>query len=823
MNHPIIKKAAPYLVAVIVFLVVVFAYFSPMLEGKQVRQGDNIQFRGMSKEIVDHREEFQEEALWSNNMFGGMPAYLTSVRYPSNLLKHVDRIFSLFLQTPAKYIFFTMLGFYLLLVVGFRTDPWLSIAGALAFAFSSYFFIIIGAGHNSKSHAIAYMAPVLLGIILTYQGKYLWGGILTSLFLGLQISAGHPQITYYTLFIVLIFGILWLVEVLKNKSYLAFARSMLVLVLAVVLAVGSNITFMLLTLEWGKDSIRGPSELSSDSQNRTSGLDKDYILNDYSYGIDESLNLLIPNFKGGASRGFDLDSKTYEEFRRNNVPNARQLVEGLPLAYWGGQRGTSGPVYIGASIILLFVLGLFLIKDNRKWWLVSVVFLALILAWGKNLMFVSEFFINYVPGYNKFRTVSMILVMAELAIPLLGILAVAEVLKDNTPVPEATRYLKYSVYIVGGITLFFSLFPGMLLNFSGGIDEQLTSSGWPTQFIAAIQEDRKDLLRQDAFRSLLLVLATSGLLLAYLYKKLKPEYFILLLAVIFLVDLWPVNKRYLNNDDFTNKQEIKEPFQPTPADLAILSDNDPNFRVFNLTVDAFNEARTAYFHKSIGGYHGAKLRRYQELISEHIAQNNQAVLNMLNTKYFIVASPEGQAMVQQNPGALGNAWFVDEYRVVANADEEIAALKDFQPEKEAIVDQRFIDQLNGFKPESDSLATIELISYLPNELRYKSSGSQPQLAVFSEIYYDKGWRAYIDDKEVPHFRANYVLRAMIVPEGEHEIRFEFKPRSYFVGEKIALFSSMTIILLFVGAGASTLRKSVSGKKDPRETDQAQEE
>jgi hypothetical protein len=784
-----------------------------MLEGKQIRQGDIIQFQGMSKEIKDFRQAEHEEALWTNVMFGGMPAYLISVRYPSNLLRHIDRIISLNLNIPAKHLFLTMLGFYLLLVVGFRVDPYLSIAGAIAFGFSSYFFIIAVAGHNSKAHAIAYMAPVMLGIILSYRGKYLWGGVLTGLFLGLQIAAGHPQITYYTLLMVLVFGVVWLIEIIREKSYAGFLKSLGVLIVAVFLAVGANITNLWLTYEYGKVSIRGQSELTSELENRTTGLDKDYILNDYSYGIDETFNLLIPNFKGGASTGFDLNSETYQEFRRNNIPNARQMVEGLPLAYWGNQRGTSGPVYIGAVVIFLFVLGLFQLKGRQKWWLVAVVILSIVLAWGKNFRPVSEFFINYIPGYNKFRTVSMILVLAEFAMPLLAILTVAKLFQEEVIRKTWLRSLKWAVYIVGGICLFFALFPGLLFNFSAPIDEQLITAGWPSQFIDAIHEDRERLLRMDAFRSLVMVLLAAGLLVGFLYGKIKKYYLIIGLAFLFLIDMWPVNKRYISNDDFTTRREVRQPFQPTAADATILQDPDPHYRVFNLTQDPFNEARTSYFHKSIGGYHGAKLRRYQELIEHHIGQNNMNVLNMLNTKYFIVPGDDNRPQAQRNPGALGNAWFVSKARWVANADEEMEALNDFNPSEEAIIDRRFESMVNGFAATVDTAAYIALVDYKPNELLYESRSDQSHLAVFSEIYYDKGWRAYLDGEPVPHFRVNYVLRSMVIPPGQHEIRFEFHPRAYFTGEKISLISSLLLIILFVGMVVYELKKSEIVKPD----------
>ncbi len=805
MRNKWIAVLLPHITAIIIFLTISLAYFSPVLEGKVLRQHDNIQYRGMSKEIVDFRVKYHKEPLWTNSMFGGMPAYLVSMVYSSNLFRYVDKYVSLTLHPPVQYLFLTLLGFYFLLVVGFRVNPWLSIAGAIVFAFSSYFFIILAAGHNTKAHAIAYMAPVLTGIVLSFRGKILWGGVLTGVFLALQMTANHPQITYYTLFIVLIFGLAYLIQAIKEKTLPQFFKTVGVLSLALVLAIGVNITSLLLVNEYGKVSIRGESELTNDQGNKTSGLDKDYILNDYSYGIDETMNLFIPNFKGGASSGFDTKSQTYKELKAANVQGAKQIVQHSPLAYWGTQRFTSGLVYVGAAIIFLFVLGLFLVRGPVKWWLAGAVVFSIFLAWGKNFMFLSDFFIHYIPGYNKFRTVSMILVIAEFAIPLLGILVVRDIFDGKISKEAVLKGLKYSLYIVGGIALFFTVFPGMLFDFSAPIDEQLRSSGWPDQLLQSVRDDRKHLLQADAFRSLVFVLLTAGLIAGLIFGKIKKNWFVLGLVIIFLADMWPVNRRYLNNDNFTTKREVKDPFKPSTADLQILQDKDPDFRVLNLTVNTFNDASTSWFHKSIGGYHGAKIRRYQDLITQHISKNNLNVLNMLNTKYIIVPGDKKQPVARQNPSALGNAWFVNKFRIVENPDEEIGALTDFDPSQEAIVDKRFEEYLQGLNPGIDSASSISLISYLPNDLIYESSTTKEGLAVFSEIYYKEGWKAFIDGKETPYIRVNYVLRALRIPAGEHKIEFKFHPQLYYTGQKISLASSIILLLLFFGlAGKSIL-------------------
>lgn len=806
MKNIQLSAVLPHIVAILLFVIISFVYYSPALEGKVLRQGDNLQFQGMAKEIVDYRTEYNKEPLWTNSMFGGMPAYLISTIYTTNLIRYVDKYISLTLHPPVKFLFLTLMGFYLLLVVGFRVDPWLAIAGAIGFSFSTYFFIIEAAGHNTKAHAIAYMAPVLMGIVLSFRGKLIWGGVLTSLFLALQIIANHPQITYYTLLIVFLFGLAYLIQAIRDKTLPQFFKTVGVLVFAVIIAVGVNITSLLLINEYGKVSIRGKSELSDDQGNKTSGLDKDYILNDYSYGIDETMNLFIPNFMGGASGGLDLDSKTYQELERNNVQGAKQIVQYSPLAYWGTQRFTSGPVYIGAVVVFLFVLGLFVIKGPIKWWLASAVVLSIMLAWGKNFMFLSDLFIDYFPGYNKFRTVSMILVIAEFAMPLLGILAIKEILEGKVKKDDLVKALKYTLYIVGGIALFFSVFPGMLLDFTAPIDEQLKSMGWPEQFIQTIHEDRKDLLQGDAFRSLIFVLLTGALIFGFAYNKLKKQYFILTLTVLLLIDFWPINKRYVNNDNFISKREVKEPFKPTSADLSILQDKDISYRVYNLTVDTFNDGSTSWFHKSIGGYHGAKIRRYQDLLTHHISKNNERVLNMLNTKYIIIPREGEGSVAQLNTGALGNAWFVNEFSLVNNPDEEIAALTGFNPAEEAIIDKRFEDFVLDLNLENDSISKIELASYEPNHLVYESASSSEKMAVFSEIYYDKGWNAYIDGEPVPHFRVNYILRALVVPPGKHTIEFKFHPKTYYTGQKISLASSIILLLSLFGLSFMELKK-----------------
>jgi hypothetical protein len=648
--------------------------------------------------------------------------------------------------------------------------------------------------------------------VIAFRRKPVAGAVITSFSLALQLFANHPQITYYTFLVILVYGIVILVSFFRDHLLPRFIKTVMLLLAGVVLAVGTSIAGLWLISEYGKVSIRGRAELTFDRQNQTSGLDKDYILNDYSYGISETMNLLIPNFMGGSSGGFGSNSRIYKTLREANVPNAREIATQYPLAYWGPQRFTAGPVYIGAVIIFLFLLGLFLVKGPEKWWILAVTVLAILLAWGKHFRFFSELFINYFPGYNKFRTVSMTLVMAELTIPLLGILTVERILDGEVTKEEILGALKKSFAILGGVTLLFALVPGLFLNFSAPIDEQLRTAGWPDRFIGAIREDRKHLLTADAWRSFIFIALTTLLIVAYVYKKLRASWFYVVLGLLVLTDMWGVDRRYLNKDNFVPKREAKEPFRPTAADLEILKDKTLDYRVMNLMVSTFNDASTSYFHKSIGGYHGAKMRRYQDLITYQISKNNGAVLNMLNTRYFIV-SDQGRPVARFNPGALGNAWFVERCRLVDNADQEILALNDLDPAREAVVNR---NQFGSFVKDTvfpaDSGAMIRMLSYAPNHLVYEYQASQPAFAVFSEIYYQPGWESFVDDEPAEHFRADYVLRAMILPPGKHKVEFFFRPKGYYVGDKIDLASSVILLLLVIGGVVWEVRRRM---KDDR--------
>lgn len=810
MKHLSGKKVLPHIFALLVFLLISVIYFSPVLDGKELRQHDKTTFRGMSQEVKQYNQTHDDKALWTNSMFGGMPAYLIHVPFTSNLMRGVHLLINFNNLRPICFLFIYLAGFYLAMLL-FGLNPWLSMVGAAAFGFSSYFLIIIAAGHNSKAHAVGYMAPIIAGVYYAFRKNGWRGAVVMGLFLSMQLYVNHLQITYYTFLVVLFLGVAELVRAFREKRLPAFFRTIAILVLFAVLAVGSSAGKLWTTFEYGNYSIRGKSELSHNQENKTSGLDKDYATA-WSYGVGETLSLMIPNIKGGSSfGGFDEDSETFKTLRQNQVPNAKKIVGQLP-GYWGEQSVTWGPVYAGAIVCFLFVLGLFLVGGTLRGWIVAATILSILLGWGKHFMPLTDFFLDFVPGYNKFRTVSMVLVIAEFTFPLLGLLALKKIFDDKVEKAQLMKALKWSVGITGGISLLFFLVPGLSGTFASPADVQL-----PDWLRESIQLDRKSLLRSDALRSLILIVLAASTILAFYLKKLKPNVAILVLGVLILGDLWAVNKRYLNNDNFVSVREAKKEFQLTTADKEILKDKDPNYRVLNLAVSTFNDASTSYHHKSIGGYHGAKMRRYQELIELQLTPEMQQVgkklgeiksveelgnlfaetpvLNMLNTKYLIF---NPQAAPIRNTNALGSAWVVDEAHVVATADDEIAALGVINPAKEAVVNNAFSNQLSALSAQQDEEATLKLIAYSPNEVSYQFNGKTSRLGIFSEIYYPKGWNAYIDNKLVSYFRANYVLRAMVLPAGDYRVRFKFEPKAYSYGADISLVSSLLLLILAIG-------------------------
>ncbi len=808
-------------IAVLLFTLISMFYFPDLFEGKKIEQHDIKQYLGMSKEAKDYTKETGETILWTNSMFGGMPTYLIGVVNNYNVMWYINKAIK-FLPHPASLIFLAIVSFFILLLA-FGNNIKLSFLGGIAYGFSTFLFIAVAAGHNSEVAALAFMPGFIAGIYLVIEKKkYLSGSLLFSVFLALELLVNHLQITYYALIIILIYGAVKFVEAVRNKTFVPFLKGIAVLIVATILAVGVNFAHLYSTYEYGKESIRGKAELTFNKENQTGGLDLDYATA-WSYGTWESFNMFIPNLFGGAS-GSELpeSSAVYKKLLDAGATTmqAKQAIKQMPT-YWGPQPFTSGPVYLGALMIFLFFLGLFLVKGSVRIWVVIITVLSIMLAWGKYFMPLTDFFFNYIPAYNKFRNPSRILVIVEFAVPLLGILALKNIFDGKVSKEKIIKAVKYSAGILTAIALIFILNPG-LLSFTSDSDSQL-----PNYLVNAIREDRATMMRQDALRSIIFVLIGAVAIWLYVKEKLKKEYVLLILAVAILTDLWSVNKRYLNSDNFVTERKAEVPFKASEADKLIVGDKSLDYRVLNLTVSTFNDASTSYFHKSIGGYHGAKMRRYQDLIDFELQKEIQNIisvlqnkptqqkvdsvlsilpaLNMLNTKY-IIFNPN--AMPIQNRYMPGNAWFVNNYRIVKNADEEITAVQNFNPKETVIVDKRFENQL--FKPAKDSTASIILTKYNPNYLIYKTSTKNDQIAVFSEIYYDKGWEVFIDGKPAKYFRANYVLRAMKVPAGEHIIKFEFEPQSWFTGKLISLISSLILIvasLIFIFTVIKKLKTS----------------
>jgi hypothetical protein len=817
-----LKPILPHLLAVIIFLLISLVYFYPSIEGKVLHANDTNVARSAGKEVNDFRTRYGVEPLWTNSMFSGMPAYLISVNFKGNLMVYADKAMK-FLRLPAASIFLTMVGFYILLLI-FKVDTRLAVAGAIAYGLSTYFFFILTAGHNTKAFAIAYMAPMIGGIYYTYRHNAIKGALITTFFLTLELLANHPQITYYAFFCLFIFVIAEFIHSLLKKEIQVFLKNSVILIIPLILAVGMNFTSLYTTYEYGKYSMRGKSELVTNDENKTTGLDRDYVTQ-WSYGIDETFTLLIPNFKGGANIPFDRTSKTVTALRRNN---AAQYANQFQI-YWGTQPSTNGPVYVGAIIVFLFILGLVIIKGPEKWWLLAATIISIMLAWGKNFMPLTNLFLDYFPGYNKFRAVTMTLVIAEFCMPLLGVLALRNIFNGSVSKKDAMKGIKIAFGFTGGLAFLFVLFPGLAGSFISPAEQ---GGQLPEWLSSALVADRQNLLRGDALRSFVLIILGAGVLVAFYFEKLKKNHAVIILGALFLIDMWFVDKRYLNADNFLTPAAQAKVSAPTRADSFIIRDTN-DYRVFNLSVSPFNDASTSLYHKSIGGYHGAKMRRYQELIDSvifpdlmfyNIAMGSAKTINdlqpaitrlstnnalkMLNAKYFII---DGQMDPTINTNALGNAWFVDTPLIVASPNEEISAVKKIDPSKQAVIDARFKTQISGANYPVAAGEKIELTSYKPNELQYKYSAQGERIAIFSEIYYPEGWKAYLDGKEKDYFRANYVLRGMVVPAGSHEIKFVFKPASYYMGNTVQLTSSLIFILMVAGFFGYTLIKRAKGE------------
>ena len=833
------KKLLPDLIAILAFVLLSFAYFFPAdIENRILFQHDTAAGAGAGQEVKEYYEQTGERSRWTNSLFGGMPMYQIAPSYDSTKsLQWVQKAYQLFLPDYVCLTFMLMLGFYILLRV-FGIPVWLAGLGGIMWAFSSYFFILISAGHIWKFITLAYVPPTIAGIVLAYRGKLLWGGILTALFVALQITSNHVQMSYYFFFVILFFVGAYFEKAWRTKTLPQFFKASAVLIVAALVGIAANVSNLYHTYAYSKETMRGKSELvqTGDAAKQTSsGLDRDYITQ-WSYGIDETLTLLVPNFKGGASAAL-----SQSETAMSKANPMYSSLYGSLTQYFGTQPMTSGPVYVGAFVLFLFVLGCFIVKGPLKWALIGATLFSIVLSWGKNFMPLTDFFIDYVPLYNKFRAVSSILVIAEFAIPLLAIFALKRLLEEPEILKQEKKPLGISLLLTAGIALLLAIAPGSIGSgyvpaqeaqmLQNAVNQQMIPANELSDILANLGEMRAELVSSDALRSFIIIGIGCSLLWLYASGKLRSSLTIAGITILCLADMWGVNKRYLNDAQFVPHSIRTETFTKTNTDELILQDTSLDYRVLNFATSTFDDNNTSYWHKSVGGYHPAKLRRYQEMIEHHISPEMQAaykaiataggemdsvdankfrVLNMLNTKYFIFpAGQQRQTVPILNPHAYGNAWFVNKVQYVNNANEEIDALDSIIPTETAVVDARFKDVLKGTTESyKDSLSSIRLTSYTPNRLTYETNNAQDGIAVFSEIYYPDGWHVTIDGQPAELARADYILRTMYVPAGQHTIEMRFDPTSLHVTEGIAYGALALLVIGIIVAVLIAKRKYV---------------
>ena len=833
------KKLLPDLIAILAFVLLSFAYFFPAdIENRILFQHDTAAGAGAGQEVKEYYEQTGERSRWTNSLFGGMPMYQIAPSYDSTKsLQWVQKAYQLFLPDYVCLTFMLMLGFYILLRV-FGIPVWLAGLGGIMWAFSSYFFILISAGHIWKFITLAYVPPTIAGIVLAYRGKLLWGGILTALFVALQITSNHVQMSYYFFFVILFFVGAYFEKAWRTKTLPQFFKASAVLIVAALVGIAANVSNLYHTYAYSKETMRGKSELvqTGDAAKQTSsGLDRDYITQ-WSYGIDETLTLLVPNFKGGASAAL-----SQSETAMSKANPMYSSLYGSLTQYFGTQPMTSGPVYVGAFVLFLFVLGCFIVKGPLKWALIGATFFSIVLSWGKNFMPLTDFFIDYVPLYNKFRAVSSILVIAEFTIPLLAIFALKRLLEEPEILKQEKKPLGISLLLTAGIALLLAVAPGSIGSgyvpaqeaqmLQNAVNQQMIPANELSGILANLGEMRAELVSSDALRSFIIIGIGCSLLWLYASGKLRSSLTITGITILCLADMWGVNKRYLNDAQFVPHSIRTETFTKTNTDELILQDTSLDYRVLNFATSTFDDNNTSYWHKSVGGYHPAKLRRYQEMIEHHISPEMQAaykaiataggemdsvdankfrVLNMLNTKYFIFpAGQQRQTVPILNPHAYGNAWFVNKVQYVNNANEEIDALDSIIPTETAVVDARFKDVLKGATESyKDSLSSIRLTSYAPNRLTYETNNAQDGIAVFSEIYYPDGWHVTIDGQPAELARADYILRTMYVPAGQHTIEMRFDPTSLHVTEGIAYGALALLVIGIIVAVLIAKRKYV---------------
>ncbi len=822
-----LKKYLLDILAVIMFAVIAFVYFMPAdMEGRILFRHDSAAGKGMGHEKELFYQQTGETTRWTNSLFGGMPTYQMSPSYDSGkVLTQVVNAYHLWLPDYVWYVFVYLLGFYILLrAFNFRQS--LAALGSIVWAFSSYFFIIIAAGHIWKVWALAYLPPMIAGVVLAYRGKYLKGLLLTAVFTAFEVYANHVQMTYYYLFIILFMVIAFLVEAIQKKKLAQFGKATAVCAAGALIGIALNLSNLYHTWQYGQETMRGKSELvKKNSANQTSsGLDRDYITQ-WSYGIDETWTLLVPNAKGGASVPLAQNEKAMEKADPNFVQIYQQLGQ-----YWGNQPGTSGPVYVGAFVMMLFVLGLFIVKGPMKWALLAATILSILLSWGRNFMPFTNFFLDYVPMYAKFRTVASILVIAEFTIPLLAMMALKKVVDEPEILTGKVKWVYASLGLTAGFCLLFALMPGLFFPDFVSVQETQALQQLPNEYVGPIMsnltEIRKGIFTADCWRSFWIILIGFAFLMLYKYKKLGAQFMIAGIAVLCLVDMWMVNKRYLYDDMFVDKMERDAPQQMTETDKIILRDKSLDYRVLNLASNTFNENETSYYHKSIGGYHAAKLRRYQEMIDAHISPEMKKVasavaeaggdmtkvngdsifpvLNMLNAKYFIMPLQGGQTVPLQNPYAYGNAWFVDKVKYVDNANQEIDGVGKVNLRHEAVADAKFKEQL-GESVKQDDTSIVKLTEYKPNNLTYEVKSNKGGVIVFSEIYYP-GWTATVDGQPAELGRVNYILRALNVKAGSHKVVLDFHPASVKKTETVAYVAYAVLALLIILGVVTTWRK-----------------
>ena len=783
------KTYLNHFICVAILGIVSVVYFYPIISGKSIQQSDISQFLGMSKQIVDHREEFNEEPFWLDNAFLGMPSFQVSAKYPFDILYYIDQGIR-FLPRPADYLFLYLISFYFL-IISLRINYKYALFGALAFGFSTYLIIILGVGHNTKALALGYLPLVLSGFLITLRGDYLKGFILSSLFLGLQVHANHYQMTYYTLIMLFIVVVIHYWDFFKKNELRRIYQSLIVFLSVGLISLMMNAPSLLATKEYSEFSTRSKNEISINPdgslKESMNGLDNDYIT-EYSYGILESFNLIFPRFMGGGSSETIRESSKLMEFIRSLEPNQAQQVYQFSKMYWGNQPIVAAPAYIGISIFFIFLFSLLLVNDlNRKWIVISII-ISLILSWGKNFSVLTDFMIDSFPLYDKFRAVSSIQVIIEFCIPFLAVLGLKNFFSNDFDEKKKLNSLNYvSVFLISLILIFY-VFGGYILDFKSDFE---IFSQYP-EILNLIIEERKYLFEYDLIRSLIIVISVAIILFLFLKKLIKANVSLALLTIVLIFDLWDVNKSYVNADQFVNSTNVISPFTKAIYDEAILRDKS-DFRVYE-PQRGFSNARTSYFHKSIAGYHAAKPKRIQNLYDFYISNNNMKILSMLNVKYLIQISEDNPLGVTRNPNNLGNAWFIEETKIVDSADEELLNLNQVELKSICITQDQ---SLKGLNYKLDNRNSIELVKRKANELVYKSSTTSTQFAVFSEAFYKKGWQAYIDNKPVSHYKVNYLLRGLIIPEGDHEIVFKFYPEIVKSGVYISIVSYLILFMIFI--------------------------